>query len=26
MKYSRAIHAVDTLSQAINRMRGRSDV
>ena len=26
MKYSRAINAVDTLSQAINRMTGRSDV
>lgn len=26
MKYSRAINAVDTLSQAINRMAGRSDV
>ena len=25
MKYSRAINAVDTLSQAINRMTGRSD-
>lgn len=26
MRYSRAINAVDTLSQAINRMAGRSDV